>query len=77
MRGKPVIIGCPKLEEQRAFLDKLQQVFSEARPKSVKVVMMEGPCCSGLEALAKEALKRAGSSAPVESVIIGIDGTLK
>jgi NAD-dependent dihydropyrimidine dehydrogenase PreA subunit len=77
MRGKPVIIGCPKLEEQRAFLEKLVQVFSEARPRSVKVVMLEVPCCSGLEALAKEALKRAGSVAPVDSVIIGIDGNLK
>jgi len=77
MRGKPVIIGCPKLEEQRAFLEKLEQVFSKARPRSVKVVMLEVPCCSGLEVLAKEALKRVGSVAPVESVIIGIDGGLK
>jgi NAD-dependent dihydropyrimidine dehydrogenase PreA subunit len=77
MRGKPVIIGCPKLEEQRAFLEKLVQVFSEARPRSVKVVMMEVPCCSGLVALANEALRMTGSSTPVESVIIGIDGNLK
>ncbi len=77
MRGKPVIIGCPKLEEQKAFLDKLEQVFSEAKPRSVRVVMMEVPCCSGLLALAKEALRRAGTTASVEEVIIGIDGSMK
>lgn len=77
MKGKPVVIGCPKLEEQKAFLDKLVQLFSEAKPRSIKVVMMEVPCCSGLQALAKEALKRAGSDAPVDSVVLGIDGSLK
>ncbi|MDH3366052.1 MAG: 4Fe-4S binding protein [Thermoplasmata archaeon] len=77
MRGKPVIIGCPKLEEQKAFLEKLERVFSEAKPRSVKVVMMEVPCCSGLLALAKEALRRAGCEASVDSAVIGIDGSLK
>lgn len=77
MRGKPVIIGCPKLEEQMAFLEKLEGVFREAKPRSVSVVMMEVPCCSGLLALAKEAAKRAGSSAAMDSVVIGIDGELK
>lgn len=77
MRGKPTVIGCPKLEEQSAFLDKLVRLFSEAKPRSVRVVMMEVPCCSGLLALAKEALRRAGSDAKVDSVVIGIDGSLK
>ena len=77
MRGKPIVIGCPKLEEQVPFLDKLVRLFSEAKPKSVRVIMMEVPCCSGLLALAREALKRAGSEAPVDSVVVGIDGTLK
>ena len=77
MRGKPVIIGCPKLEEQRAFLEKLTDIFREANPRSVHVVMMEVPCCGGLLALAKEAAKRAGISAEIGSVVIGIDGGLK
>ena len=76
MRGKPVIIGCPKLEEQKAFLEKLEAVFREARPRSVKVVMMEVPCCGGLVALAKEAAIRTGSSALIDSVVIGIDGSV-
>ena len=77
MRGKPVIIGCPKLEEQKAFLEKLEAVFREAQPRSVKVVMMEVPCCGGLVALAKEAAMRTGSSAVIDSVVIGIDGGVK
>ncbi|UCE45251.1 MAG: 4Fe-4S binding protein [Methanobacteriota archaeon] len=77
MKDKPIVIGCPKLEEQSAFLEKLVRLFSEAKPRSVKVAMMEVPCCSGLMALAKEALKKAGSDASVDGVIIGIDGSLK
>ncbi|UCE90944.1 MAG: 4Fe-4S binding protein [Methanobacteriota archaeon] len=77
MRGKPVVIGCPKLEEQMAFLDKLEIIFREARPRSVSVVMMEVPCCGGLLALAKEAAKRAGVPTDIDSVVIGIDGRVK
>jgi len=77
MRGKPVIIGCPKLEEQKPFLEKLEAIFREAEPRSVSVVMMEVPCCGGLLALAREAAKRAGISPEIDSVVIGIDGNVK
>ena len=77
MRGKPVVIGCPKLEEQKAFLEKLEDIFREAEPRSVRVIMMEVPCCGGLLALAEEAAKRAGISTEIDSVVIGIDGSLK
>ncbi|UCE80948.1 MAG: 4Fe-4S binding protein [Methanobacteriota archaeon] len=77
LKNRPTVIGCPKLDEQEAFLKRLVDLFSEAKPKSVKVVMMEVPCCSALLTLTKKALELAGSDAPVESVVIGIDGRLK
>ncbi len=77
MRGRPVVIGCPKLEEQKAFLERLEGIFREAKPRSVRVVMMEVPCCGGLLALAEEAARRAGSSAAIDSLVLGIDGHIK
>jgi hypothetical protein len=72
--GSPLIIGCPKLDEQVAFLDKLTALFREARPASVRVVMMEVPCCSGLARFAEQALAAAGLDIPVEKTVIGIRG---
>jgi len=74
LRGKTVIIGCPKLDDQAAYLEKLASVFREAGPRSLTVVRMEVPCCSGLTRMAKEALRMAGKDLPVKEVVVGIKG---
>ena len=72
--GSPLIIGCPKLDEQGAFLDKLTALFREARPASVRIVMMEVPCCSGLVRLTEQAIAAANLHIPVKKTVIGIRG---
>jgi ferredoxin len=74
LKGKPVVIGCPKLDEQGAFLDKLSFLFRDAVPKSVTVVVMEVPCCSGLIRMVQEAIRRSGREIPLETHVVGIDG---
>jgi NAD-dependent dihydropyrimidine dehydrogenase PreA subunit len=74
LKGRPVVIGCPKLDEQQAYLDKLTSLFKEASPRSVSVVMMEVPCCQGLMRLTMEALKRSGKDIPVRKYIVTIEG---
>jgi len=76
LRGRPVVIGCPKLDDQQGFLDKLTAVFRGAAPKSVTVVHMEVPCCSGLMRLTQEAIKRSGREIPLRSVVVGINGRI-
>jgi len=74
LKGRPVITGCPKLDEQQAYLDKLTAVFREATPRSVTVVIMEVPCCQGLLRLTMEALRRSGKDIPVNKHVVSIEG---
>ncbi|MEW5748487.1 MAG: 4Fe-4S binding protein [Candidatus Thermoplasmatota archaeon] len=74
LRGRPVIIGCPKLDEQQAYLDKLTALFRDASPRSLTVVMMEVPCCQGLMRLTMEALRRSGKDIPVRRYVVSIEG---
>jgi len=76
LRDKPIIIGCPKLDDQKGYLEKLTDIFKNATPRSVTVAIMEVPCCSGLKKLVDEAVKRSGKSIPVKTTVIGIKGDL-
>lgn len=74
LTGRPVVIGCPKLDDQQAYLDKLTALVRDASPKSLTVVHMEVPCCSGLLRLAEEAVRRSGRDVPVRKIMVGIRG---
>lgn len=74
LRGKAVAIGCPKLDDLNAYIDKVAEILRVADVKSLKVVHMEVPCCHGLVHIAREALKKAGKDIPLELVKVGIKG---
>jgi NAD-dependent dihydropyrimidine dehydrogenase PreA subunit len=74
LRGKPVIIGCPKLDQVQFYARKLTEIVRLAEPRSLKVLHMEVPCCSGLTKLAEYALAEAGSHLAIEDVTIGVQG---
>jgi Pyruvate/2-oxoacid:ferredoxin oxidoreductase delta subunit len=72
LKGKSIAIGCPKLDDIDAYVNKIEQIIENSNIKSLKVVHMEVPCCHGLVHIAKEALSRSGKDIPFESVIISI-----
>jgi Pyruvate/2-oxoacid:ferredoxin oxidoreductase delta subunit len=74
LRGRPVIIGCPKLDDAPAYVEKLAAILRTAAPRSLTVVHMEVPCCRGLARIAQLALLQAASPLTPRLVIIGIDG---
>lgn len=76
LAGKPVVIGCPKLDDQAAYLDKLTALVQQATPRSLTVVRMEVPCCSGLTRMVHEAVRRAGIEVPVREIVVGIQGEI-
>ncbi len=76
LAGKPLIIGCPKLDNQEAYLEKLTEIFTEATPKSLELVHMEVPCCFGLEKLVAEAIRRSGKQIPVKTTVVGVQGQI-
>lgn len=67
-------VGCPKLDNLDAYVNKVTQILRSSDIKSLKVVHMEVPCCYGLVHIAKEALSKSGKDIPFEAVIIGIKG---
>lgn len=74
IRGKKVIIGCPKLDDAQFYYEKLTEMFRSNEIRSVQVVRMEVPCCGGLAFITQKAIKDSGREIPYSEVVIGIKG---
>lgn len=72
--GRPVVIGCPKLDDGQAYIDKLAQIIQQAGLRSITVVHMEVPCCMGLVRIVQSALAAAGVEIPIHHATISIRG---
>jgi Pyruvate/2-oxoacid:ferredoxin oxidoreductase delta subunit len=72
--GRPVVIGCPKLDDTDAYLRKLVAILTLSSIRSLTVVHMEVPCCTGLVRIAQAALEATGAPVPLEEVTISIRG---
>ena len=75
MRNHITLIGCPKLDAVD-YTEKLTQIIAQNNVKSVKILRMEVPCCSGLENAVKRALQASGKFIPWQVVTISTDGKI-
>jgi ferredoxin len=69
-----LLVACPKLDDFQAHQSKLTEILRHAGVKSLTVVHMEVPCCSGLVHMAKQAILASGRDIPMREVTIGIKG---
>jgi NAD-dependent dihydropyrimidine dehydrogenase PreA subunit len=77
VKGKIPLIFCPKLDHTGdQYLEKLTAILTLHAVRSLHIVHMEVPCCSGTTALAREALARSGKTIPVHDYTISIQGQL-
>jgi NAD-dependent dihydropyrimidine dehydrogenase PreA subunit len=76
IRGRTTIIGCPKLDDNQEFIDKLAAILKAGRVQNITVVHMEVPCCGQMKRLVAEAMGKAGSPVPVESFTVRRTGEL-
>jgi NAD-dependent dihydropyrimidine dehydrogenase PreA subunit len=77
VKGKIPVIFCPKLDHTiDQYLDKLTAILTLHPVRSLHVVHMEVPCCSGTTALARQALARAGKDIPLHDYTVSIQGQL-
>jgi hypothetical protein len=74
LKDHTLLVACPKLDDFQAHLKKLTEVLSHSSPKSLTVLHMEVPCCSGLMFMARQAIKASGKDIPLNEVTIGIKG---
>jgi Pyruvate/2-oxoacid:ferredoxin oxidoreductase delta subunit len=75
LKGKTVVIGCPKLDDVGAYTDKLEQIINSNNIKSITVAYMEVPCCSGIVRAVDMAMQRSGKNIPIIKTCISINGT--
>lgn len=76
LKGRAVMMGCPKFDDPDGYVEKLKEVFKTAGLKSITCLIMEVPCCSGLKAIVNKALKESGADTPVEYVVINGKGQI-
>lgn len=75
MKDRTLAIACPKLDSnQEIYRDKLAAFIDRAAVRSIKVAIMQVPCCSGLLRQVVEAVKQAKRKIPVSYAVIGING---
>lgn len=73
--GKVLALACPKFGNHALFLERLTAILRESSLQSLTVVHMEVPCCSGLIALARQALADSGAECRLETVRVGLEGS--
>ena len=76
LKGKVVMVGCPKFDDVEDYIMKFTEIFKTADIKSITSLIMEVPCCSGLPMIVKRALDAAGKDVPVEQIVISTQGEI-
>jgi hypothetical protein len=77
LKGKVLIIVCPKLDKTKEeYVHKLSEIFQKQDIKSISIVNMEVPCCSGIEIIVQRALEKARTNIIIKDYTISINGQL-
>jgi Fe-S-cluster-containing hydrogenase component 2 len=76
VRGKTVLLGCPKFDDVREYVKKFAEIFRTADIQSVTVIDMEVPCCSAMPAIVRKGMQEAGKNIPIKEVTISIRGEM-
>jgi len=77
LKGKKLVIACPKLDETGGYIEKIAELLKNNTIYSLTVVIMEVPCCSGLFRIVQEAVELSGTHLPIKRVVIGLDGAIR
>ncbi len=76
LKGRAVMIGCPKFDHAKETVEKLAGVFKESGIKSITAAVMEVPCCSALPVMVRKALEKAGIDIPLREIVISARGEI-
>jgi len=74
LRGHPVVVGCPKLDDSSGYVAKLADILKQSSIRSLTIAHMEVPCCGGLCGIVKAAFESCGRTVPVREVTVSVDG---
>jgi Pyruvate/2-oxoacid:ferredoxin oxidoreductase delta subunit len=77
LKDKVLIILCPKLDQTLdQYMNKLTEIFEKQDIKSITIVHMEVPCCSGIETIVRKALSNAKKDIILKDITLSINGEI-
>ncbi len=74
LKGHAMLLACPKLDNVADYIDKMVGILEGSGLKSLTILHMEVPCCSGLNRLVRQATILANSSVPVKEITLSLSG---
>jgi ferredoxin len=74
LKGRTLLIGCPKLDDVEYYKEKLTTIFQQNNIRSVIVAHMEVPCCFGMVNAVKSAIAASGKTIPYAEETISVKG---
>jgi len=74
LADRVVMMGCPKFDDLPDYEERFTEIFTKNDMRSVTIVTMEVPCCSGMPTAVKNALNRAGKTPPVNEIVLSLKG---
>jgi len=72
-----LLVACPKLDDFAAHQKKLTEILKQSGIKSLTVLRMEVPCCSGLVHMARQAILASGHVVPFREITLSVQGDRK
>src|SRR4030042_1060036 len=76
LKGKKLVIACPKLDETEGYIEKLAELIKQNGLRSLTVAIMTVPCCSGLYRIVERAVELSGVKIDLQKKVVHIDGKL-
>lgn len=73
IKGNITLIGCPKLDSVD-YSEKLSEILKNNDIKTITLVRMEVPCCSGMYNAVVRAIEKSGKKIPLTTYVISKKG---
>jgi NAD-dependent dihydropyrimidine dehydrogenase PreA subunit len=78
LKGRILIIFCPKLDADiEGYITKLAAIFTQHTIRTITLLHMEVPCCSGVRYVVDKALAKAGVTIPIDEKTVTIEGKIQ
>lgn len=76
IKDRITMIGCPKLDDNQFYKEKLAEILRNNNIRSIKVIRMSVPCCTGIVNSVKGAMLEANTIVPYSEVTIDPSGNI-
>jgi ferredoxin len=76
LKGKILLIGCPKFDDYKLYMEKITEILKQNNIKSITCVHMEVPCCFGFIRIIQEAITDSGKDISLKEINISIKGDI-